>query len=464
MSRLRRRFGLGVVSVVAFSGVASAHEVGGSRFDAPIPLEFLFAGAGVTVALTALWLGMNERTPSALSARWRLTTISSSLVSSVCTAARVLFVGLVLIALLHGILGRQVQAENLATLFVWPLWIKGIGLVAILVGSPWPVISPWRTLYDALTRLEGREIALLGTYPEWLGVWPALLGFIIGIGVIENLTVIPRSPRLTVLVLASYTLVMLLGGIGFGTSWFRYADTLAVLYRVFGRASPIQVTRTNPHGYRIEGRPPWLGSTQTVSSFGLVVFIVATVYTVSFDGFTNTAEFQTLLFAARDFVGLGPVVKVVLYLFGLGGFIGSFLLVSGLVQYSATGRWDTWQQAARMFAPTIIPITVAYELAHNYPFVIRSLGQVLTIVNDLLFETTGQSITLLDWLSLPLFWGSQVLLIIAGHVIAVVAAHLVAVQRYETPQAARRGHLPLVVLMVGYTALSLWIISRPVIS
>ncbi|WP_162471351.1 hypothetical protein [Halococcus thailandensis] len=45
-----------------------------------------------------------------------------------------------------------------------------------------------------------------------------------------------------------------------------------------------------------------------------------------------------------------------------------------------------------------------------------------------------------------------------------MAAHAVSVGRYETLSRARRAHLPLVALMVGYTVLSLWIISRPVVS
>ena len=453
-----------VLLVLAFSGSASAHELGGSRFDAPISLVFLFVGAGLTVALTALWLGTSGQTPEALGARRQLTTIPPPLASTLATVARVVFVAGVLVALGHGLLGKQVRAENLATVFVWPLWVVGVGLLAVLFGSPWRVLSPWRTLYDALTRIEGDEIAVLGAYPSWLGAWPALLGFVAGIGIVGNLTVIPRSPRLTVLVVTGYTLVMLLGGVAFGPRWFRQADTLAVLYRLFGRVAPIEGTRTNPHGYELEARPPWQGAMRPVSSLSLVVFIVATVYTISFDGFTSTPEFQTLLFATRDLVGLGPSAEVVFYLVGLGGFVGSFVLVSGLVQYSATGTWRAWQEAACAFAPTLVPITVAYEFAHNYPFVVRNLGQLLTVSTDLLFASTGEPVALLGWLSLPLFWGSQVVLIVAGHVVAVVAAHLVAVRRYETPTAARRGHLPLVALMVGYTVLSLWIISRPVVS
>jgi hypothetical protein len=73
-------------------------------------------------------------------------------------------------------------------------------------------------------------------------------------------------------------------------------------------------------------------------------------------------------------------------------------------------------------------------------------------------------IELLGWLSLPVFWASQVGLIVVGHVAAVIAAHHVAIDRYGSLSAARRAHLPLVVVMVGYTVLSLWIVSQPVIA
>ena len=64
--------------------------------------------------------------------------------------------------------------------------------------------------------------------------------------------------------------------------------------------------------------------------------------------------------------------------------------------------------------------------------------------------------------SIQFILGEQELLIVVGHVIAVVAAHRVALVRSETASQARRMHSPLVVLMVGYTVLSLWIISRPI--
>jgi hypothetical protein len=124
---------------------------------------------------------------------------------------------------------------------------------------------------------------------------------------------------------------------------------------------------------------------------------------------------------------------------------------------------SSWLRTAQQFVPTILPIAAAYEVAHNYTFVVRNLAQLIAVA----IHPVAPGVQLaspLGWLSLPAYWGSQIILIVLGHVIAVIAAHYVAVQQFETTAAARRSHLPLVILMVGYTVLSLWIISQPVIS
>lgn len=152
-----------------------------------------------------------------------------------------------------------------------------------------------------------------------------------------------------------------------------------------------------------------------------------------------------------------------LYGIGFAGFLGSYLIASLAVDALATGGKTGWRGTAQAFAPTLVPIAAAYEAAHNYPFVLQSAGQFLTIARDLLVGA-DTSVSLLEWLSVLAFGGSQIGLIIGGHVIAVVAARRVAIGRYETRSLARRGHFPLVVVMVGYTVLSLWIVSRPLVA
>ncbi|WP_458207575.1 hypothetical protein [Haladaptatus sp. NG-SE-30] len=440
--RFRRTLTVALLALPLLGGVATAHGVT-TRFDAPIPLSLLFGGAGATVALTALALTATvEHTPTGTR---HVSLVSSETARALQLAARVLFLAAFVSVLVAGALASPNPRENPATLFTWSVWLKGVGLLAVLFGSPWQTLSPWRTIHDGLSWLEDGELALF-SYPDRLSDWPALVGFLALVGVAENLTAIPDSPRLTTALLASYALFMLFGGVLFGRVWFRRADPLAVLYRLFGRVAPIRIA-----GRETTLRPPWQGCHRAGRSLVLAAFVVASVYTVSFDGFTETPEYQTLSFAARDVTGLGAVVSLPLYLVGFLAFLILFGAIAELTR-QVSGTEDTWQEMARALAPTVVPIAVAYEVAHNYPFVLQQSARLLEVVG-------GPELSLLGWLSLPVFWTSQVVLVVVGHLVAVVAAHYVALERTDRVGWA---HLPLTVLMVGYTVLSLWIISRPV--
>jgi hypothetical protein len=120
------------------------------------------------------------------------------------------------------------------------------------------------------------------------------------------------------------------------------------------------------------------------------VFIVAAVYTVSFDGFTNTRQYQSLLFSARDLFGIGSTMEVLLYVVGLLVFTGAFVLtvlvgdsigVADQTDSAVTtdGGQLAWVGAARAFAPTVLPIAAAYDIAHNYPYVIRSTARIVEL-------------------------------------------------------------------------------------
>ncbi len=456
-----RRYTRGLVLVLGFvvvSGPVQAHGVSGARFEAPLPLSLLLVGAGATVGLTAVWLARSDHAGWAGAAR-QVYTVPAAVASPVRTIARSLFLAVVAAVLVRGIVGPQAAADNAATVFTWPVWFGGIALLAMFVGSPWRVLSPWRTIYRGLCRLEGEPIAVLGEYPDRVGRWPAVIGFVVLLGVLENLTILPRSPRLTTAVVAGYALVMVSGAVLSGEAWLRRADPLGVLYRLLGRVSVVSVSRTEDGGYTIRLRPPWWGCLDPVAGTSLVVFVVGTVYTVSFDGFTATTHFQTVLGWTRDVLGLGAGAGIGLYLVGLLGFVAVFAGIVRVVE--RLGGGNEWVGAMQWFAPTILPIAAAYELAHAYPYVVRNLSRFFELVLEPVVPGLGP-IDPLSWLSLPAFWGSQVGLIVLGHVIAVIAAHAVATSRYGT--RARLGHLPLVVLMVGYTVLSLWIISQPVVA
>jgi hypothetical protein len=439
--------------VLASAGVASAHGAVGSGVEAPIPLGLLYAGAGGTVALTAGWLAVGDRA----AAEDRDTAVEGTdgrsfhipfwLAQILRSVGRSL--GLIALAsvLVAGVFGPQIRSANVATVLFWPVWLKGLGVVAVVLGSPWRVVSPWGTLYDVLARLEGAPPQLLGSYPERLGEWPAVVGFALLVGVAENLTTLPRSPRLTAALVAGYALVMLLGALAFGPTWLRRADALAVLYRLLGVVAPVAVARETG-GYRVSLRAPWRSCTRSVADVSTVAFVVLALYTVSFDGLAETAAFQTPLAATRGLVG--PVAgALALYIAGFGLFLGGYWLAVALADRAGGESGRT------AFAASLLPIAAAYEVAHTYPFVLRNAGRLVEL-------TTAGAVAIdpVAGLSVSAFWVSQVVLVVVGHLVAVVAAHSAAVRRYGVSRG-RRVHAPLAVVMVGYTVCSLWILSQP---
>ena len=60
-------------------------------------------------------------------------------------------------------------------------------------------------------------------------------------------------------------------------------------------------------------------------------------------------------------------------------------------------------------------------------------------------------------------WYTAVVAIVAGHVVAVYIAHVVALREFPEHRAVIRSQLVMLVLMVGYTTASLWILAQPIV-
>ncbi|WP_224450017.1 hypothetical protein [Haloprofundus salilacus] len=463
---------VGLVAVSLLSTPVAAHQVA-TRFESPIPLSLLFLGAGATVGLTAAVLAGRKRRPSAKGTGRVETSPAGRSVSTLAavpsTPAKLVravagggFFLAIVAALVHGAIGPSAPSTNFATLFVWPVWFKGVALVSVVVGSPWGTLSPWRNLYRLLCRLEGGEVRLRA-YPEQLGEWPAVVGFLLLVGVAENLTVIPSRPSLTAALVAGYALTMLAGGVVFGLTWFDRADPLSILYRLLGRVAPLRTVRAEDEGsggngeWQVVARPPWRGCLSPVS-IAEAAFVVAAVYTVSFDGFSASPEYQAIFYSLRDVTGLGPEASLTLYFVGLAGFLAAFATVARVVSAyvgNEGDHGDSHHTSATAFAATLLPIAAAYEVAHNYGYALTGLGALPSAVG-------AETVDPLFWLTLPAFWLTQVALVVLGHVVAVVAADAVSRRVAGDSRSALAAHAPLATLMVGYTVLSLWIISRPV--
>ena len=61
-------------------------------------------------------------------------------------------------------------------------------------------------------------------------------------------------------------------------------------------------------------------------------------------------------------------------------------------------------------------------------------------------------------------WYVSVTAIVIGHIAAVCLAHAMALRVFKDNQAALCSQYPMLALMVGYTMVSLWIISQPIVN
>jgi hypothetical protein len=129
-------------------------------------------------------------------------------------------------------------------------------------------------------------------------------------------------------------------------------------------------------------------------------------------------------------------------------------------------------ELARVFIFSIVPISIAYHLSH-YISLLAIEGQLaIRLISDPfgfgwnLFNTSAYQ-TDITIISAKFVWYFSIILIVIGHIIAVYVAHMEALRIYADRSQERYGTLisqiPMIVLMIGYTMLSLWIIAQPIV-
>jgi len=125
-------------------------------------------------------------------------------------------------------------------------------------------------------------------------------------------------------------------------------------------------------------------------------------------------------------------------------------------------------QIARLFAFTLVPIAIAYNIAHNCANLLVQGQQLIALASDPLglkwnlFGTANfrPDIGLID---ARLTWYIAIAAIVAGHVIAVWLAHRLALREFGTRREAALATVPLTLLMVAYTVISLSVIAEPMV-
>jgi hypothetical protein len=483
----------GLLLAAGSSSAVSAHAIG-EVFTLPVPLSLYLLGAGLAVAASFVVSVVAVR-PAGETASYRMRDLPAGLSRVASTVLAVVGMAWWFGAIVAGYL-VDVISPLPGVLFWIGIWV-GLPITAVLLGNPWPSLSPFRTLLGLLeagARRLGIERLDAGIeYPKGLGRWLAVL--LLFAALWSELVLPGRSEPATVAsLMLGYTLLTLIGAIVFGrVAWLANAELFEVLLGWFGRVGPLGRRSIGPSlcegcsegcdparcvdcpecavaadpGERVPFMRPWFLGLTEVRRAGWTdaAFIVLALAGVTYDGLKETAFWGSLMAplfdALWDVLGALDTVLVV-QTAGLVGLWLVFLVAFTIAAWLTRALHDPERSVpglgitAGAYAATLLPIAGGYLVAHYLTLVIQGAIWLPALVVDPL-ETAAPN---LDFLPVSGIWYLSVAAIVVGHIVAVVLAHRLALR--DAPRRAVLAGLPLVVLMVGYTVLSLWIIAAPI--
>ncbi len=431
---------------VALPAAASAHGIGG-RGDLPVPVEYFVVGAGVVLAASFAALAVLWPEPRLQDGpRVRILAIPGARVFGWVLAGTGL-VGLALV-ISAGLFGDE-RRSNAAPVLVWVYFWLVIPFLAVVLGDLWRSINPWRTI----SRAAGIGEEERGGWVTRLGVWPATVAFV-AFTWLELVWRDPARPN----VISAAALVYTVYVIGFMAVAGRERGLVAgeaftTYIGLFGSIAPID--RDD------DGRVLWRGWLRALPSVtqrpGLALFVLAMLGTVTYDGLSNTEWWEERVGSLANEEWFGTVALV-----GSIAVLGAGYLTASWAARRIGGGDLTLAAVARSFAHTLVPIALAYAVAHYFTLVIFEGQLLFAAVSDPLglgwdlFGTADWRISF--WLSPTAIWYVQVGAIVAGHVVAVVLAHDRALALFPRARAVRSQYAMLA-LMVALTGLGLVLLS-----
>lgn len=465
------------VACLACHGVASAHGFG-ERYDLPVPLSLWIGAAAAAVILSFVLMGVfvtlpygGTRSPRLDLLRFRIgRAMAGRFVRRVVQCFAVALLALVVAA---GLFGDQTPTRNIAPTLIWVVWWVGFAYLSALVGNVWAVVNPWAASFAAYESFSKRWPWALPQvrereWPAWLDVWPAvaLLFAFAWVELVYDGRSIPS--RLAWLCIA-YSALTWAGMFAFGrTAWLRNADPFANAFGVFARFAP---TETHERVWNLRPFGAGLLDTRDVTP-SMVVFVLLLLSTVTFDGFTATpawARLQDTLYAALP--GLGNARLTFIATAGLAMFAAIFVAIYAAFARTVAiaGRGELAPSAvARRFVLSLVPIAIAYHLAHYFTYLLIQGQLVIRLASDPfgfgwdLFGTARYRPDI-GIVGARFAWYVAVGAIVVGHIVAVCVAHIIALRAYSSRRVALRSQIPMLVLMVAYTVVGLWIIAQPIV-
>jgi hypothetical protein len=365
------------------------------RYDLPLPLGFFLAGAGATIALSFLLLAVFAKESPArpvfppahpvspairrmLSNRWVAGTLQS------------ISVALFFLVVATALFGDTNPFKNISTTMVWLIWWVGMMFINTFIGDLWALINPWNVLFAAAEKAlhalkSGVRLSLDRPYPAHFGVWPAVILFL-AFAWVEIISGEGEDVRKLGALIIGYSLITWSGMVVFGRStWLTHGEAFTVVFSTFARLAPVAFTDR-----ALVLRPPGAGLlVRKPVSWSTAAMVLALLASVTFDGFIATpawtALYENFTALAQHAPGLGSVFNfytlatAVFLLFPV--IFGVVFLTCCHLTASIAGGITTGE-AARYFVLTLLPIAIAYHVAHYLVFFLLTGQYVIPAMSD----------------------------------------------------------------------------------
>ncbi len=446
-----------------------------SRQDLPVPAWLFAWGASIVLvvsffALAAGWRSPRFEQPHERSLGAGLSRVLLGLpVQVLCGAIGVFLLGLAVYA---GLKGTEAPDRNFALTFLFVTCWLGFPFFSAIFGDLFRPFNPWR----AIGRVAGTgfraiagQRAAHAPYPERLGRWPAAIGLlaVVWLEVVYGKGGVgfdPETVATATLIYSTYTLAMMAV---FGTEeWCERGEVFSVYFGMFGRLG-IFGTRDG----RLERRRPFSAATTWATIPGSVAVVIASISSTSFDGgqegaFKDGIENLTdwiegLGFSLTTSLRLSGTVFMLLVFAGVG-----LIYLLGVRGMRTVPKAPSFPKLRTGFAHTLIPIALAYLVAHYFSFfVFQEQAQFTFLLSDPLgtgttdlFGTAGAGV---DYtvLTANTIWYVQVGALIAGHVIGLMLAHDRALVYWPDYRNATASQYWMLAVMVAFTCFGLYLLS-----
>lgn len=446
-----------------------------SRQDLPVPAWLFAWGASIVLVVSFFALAAGWRTPrfERLHERPLGAGVSRVLlgapVQALCGAIGVFLLGFAVYA---GLEGTEAPDRNFSLTFLFVTCWLGFPFFSAILGDLFRPFNPWR----AVGRAAGACFALVAgqrpahaAYPERLGRWPAAIGLL----AVVWLEVVwgkagsgfdPQTVATAALIYSGYTLAMMAV---FGVEeWCEKGEVFSVYFGMFGRLG-IFGSRDG----RLERRRPFSAATTWATIPGSAAVVIASIATTSFDGGQEgafkdgieglTGWIEDLGFSVLTSLRLSSTVFMLLCFAGVG-----LIYLLGVRGMRTVPGAPSTEKLRTGFAHTLIPIALAYLVAHYFSFfVFQEQAQFGFLLSDPLGTGTTDLFGTANWevdykvLSANAIWYVQVAALITGHVIGLMLAHDRALVYWPDYRNATASQYWMLAVMVAFTCFGLYLLS-----